>query len=560
MIMRSPRILCMALAIFGLSACAYEVPRTGIGGYMAASHAIEVNDTRAASSFLKEALKREPDNPLILTQAFEFEMTEGNFRAALQLAKKLDAAEAATAPMAAFLAFDAFLKKDWQATSENLDHVRGLGLDSLVAPLLRGWILTLQGDLEAGLAVMDTMKQIPAFDRFRVVHMAYMLDFAKRQELALEAYKEALKDSRIRSLQPLVANASLLVRAARGDEAVELLQIYLLKLPQSYVLQAALKEVKAGKAPASVAFDPRQALAYSMLNAATQLARDRVSGPAILYARLSQYLSPKIEETHLLLGNLFLETGRTGTARASLALISGDSPLSEFARVREAHALRREDKSDRALEVLRVFLKKHPENVLVRSTLADFLRESERFEEALTEYTLAVESSSDGVEADWFLYFSRGVTNEQIGNWPAAEMDLRKSLELNPGEPIVLNYLGYSLIDRGKNYDEARGFIEEAVRKSPNDGAIVDSMGWVQFLLGEYDDAARHLERAVELEPTDPIINEHLGDAYWMVGRKLEARFQWRHALVLNPEESRVKSIENKIALGLATVERAGNN
>ena len=85
-------------------------------------------------------------------------------------------------------------------------------------------------------------------------------------------------------------------------------------------------------------------------------------------------------------------------------------------------------------------------------------------------------------------------------------------------------------------------------------------MGWVQFLLGEYDDAARHLERAVELEPTDPIINEHLGDAYWMVGRELEARFQWRHALVLNPEESRVESIENKIALGLATVARAGNN
>ena len=137
---------------------------------------------------------------------------------------------------------------------------------------------------------------------------------------------------------------------------------------------------------------------------------------------------------------------------------------------------------------------------------------------------------------------------------------MRKSLELNPGEPIVLNYLGYSLIDRGKNYDEASGFIEEAVKKSPNDGAIVDSMGWVRFLLGDYEEAVENLERAVELEPTDPIINEHLGDAYWMVGRKMEARFQWRHALDLNPESSRIIGIEKKVALGLAAVERAGND
>jgi tetratricopeptide (TPR) repeat protein len=527
---------------------------------MAASHAIEVNDTEAASIFLKNALEREPDNPLILSQAFEFEMTEGNFRAALQFAKRLHAADAATAPMTAFMAIDAFLKKDWQATSEYLDHVKGLGLDSLVAPLLRGWMLTLQGDLEAGLAAMDTMQKVAAFNRFRIVHKAYMLDYTNRNELALEAYQEALKDSRIRSLQPLVANASLLVRINRIDEATELLQSYLLKLPQSYVLQAALKEVISGRAPAVVARNPRRAVAYSMLNAATQLARDRVSGPAILYARLSQYFDSRIEETNLLLGNLFLETGRTGTARASLANISGDSPLSEFARVREAHALRREDKSEQATEILRVFLEENPDNVLVRSTLADFLRESGRFEEALVEYTLAVNSSSGETESNWFLYFSRGVTNEQIGNWSAAETDMRRSLELNPGEPMVLNYLGYSLIDRGKNYEEARGLIEEAVKQSPNDGAIVDSMGWAQFLLGEYEDAVKNLERAVELEPTDPIINEHLGDAYWMVNRKLEARFQWRHALVLDPEESRIESIENRIALGLASVERAGNN
>lgn len=541
----------------GLAACAGNIERTGIGSYMAASHAIELKDIEAASEFFNEALKREPDNPVILAEAFEFEVTEGNFPAALRLADRLDSLGAANAPAEIFLALEAFKKRNWQAARAHLASVRGLGLDSLIAPLLKGWMLTIEGDLEGAFKEMDGMSKVAVFNQFRQTHMAFMYDYADEKEKALTAYAGVLQRPNLRSLQPLVANASLLVRNGEREAAEAMIEGYLKRLPESPILKDTLERIKGGRAFPSIARRPERALAYSLLNAATQLARDRVNSPAILYARLSQFMYFDIEETNLLLANILLAEDRTGTARRALEHIPADSPFSDFARVREAHALRREKKDKAANRVLRRFLEREPDNVLVRSTLADFLRESNQFEAALKQYSLAVESSSKLPNTDWFLYFSRGVTFDQLDRWDEAEQDLRKALDLNPEEPTLLNYLGYSLIDRGKNYDEAKGFIEKAVANRPNDGAIVDSMGWVQFLLGDFEEAVENLERAVELAPTDPIINEHLGDAYWMVDRRLEARFQWRHALVQKPEEKRIASIEKKIALGLTVTSRA---
>lgn len=541
----------------GLAACAGNIERTGIGSYMAASHAIELKDIEAASEFFNEALKREPDNPVILAEAFEFEVTEGNFPAALRLADRLDSLGAANAPAEIFLALEAFKKRNWQAARAHLASVRGLGLDSLIAPLLKGWMLTIEGDLEGAFKEMDGMSKVAVFNQFRQTHMAFMYDYADEKEKALTAYAGVLQRPNLRSLQPLVANASLLVRNGEREAAEAMIEGYLKRLPESPVLKDTLERIRGGQTFPSIARRPERALAYSLLNAATQLARDRVNSPAILYARLSQFMYFDIEETNLLLANILLAEDRTGTARRALEHIPADSPFSDFARVREAHALRREKKDKAANRVLRRFLEREPDNVLVRSTLADFLRESNQFEAALKQYSLAVESSSKLPNTDWFLYFSRGVTFDQLDRWDEAEQDLRKALDLNPEEPTLLNYLGYSLIDRGKNYDEAKGFIEKAVANRPNDGAIVDSMGWVQFLLGDFEEAVENLERAVELAPTDPIINEHLGDAYWMVDRRLEARFQWRHALVQKPEEKRIASIESKIALGLTVTSRA---
>jgi len=182
------------------------------------------------------------------------------------------------------------------------------------------------------------------------------------------------------------------------------------------------------------------------------------------------------------------------------------------------------------------------------------LRNNDRFDEAEIAYTAAIDLRGDSSPEDWVLYFYRGISHEQSKDWDAAEADFRKSLELNPTQPQVLNYLGYGLIDRGEKLDEALGMIEKAVAGDPQQGYIIDSLAWAFFKLGRYEEALEPMERASLLEPVDPVVTDHLGDVYWMVGRKLEAQFQWRRALSFEPTEKDAARIQRKLEVGLDVV------
>ncbi|MHA1134841.1 MAG: tetratricopeptide repeat protein, partial [Alphaproteobacteria bacterium] len=154
-------------------------------------------------------------------------------------------------------------------------------------------------------------------------------------------------------------------------------------------------------------------------------------------------------------------------------------------------------------------------------------------------------------KGNWALYYSRGVSNERLKNWPAAEADFEQALELAPDESLILNYLGYSWVDQGLNLEQAMDYIRKAVKLKPDDGYYVDSLGWAYYRLGNMPEAVEKLERAVELRPDDPIINDHLGDAYWRVGRTFEAKYQWEQSLLLKPEDDQIVVLKEKIASGL---------
>ena len=168
--------------------------------------------------------------------------------------------------------------------------------------------------------------------------------------------------------------------------------------------------------------------------------------------------------------------------------------------------------------------------------MGDLLRGEDRFAEAEAAYTRALQRLPAIDRRHWRLLYARGIAYERTKRWPQAEADLLKALELEPEQPFVLNYLGYSWVDQGLNLDRAKAMLHRAVELRPEDGFIVDSLGWAYFRLGEHDKAVTYLERAVELEPGDPVINDHLGDGYWRVGRTREARFQWQRALTFEPE------------------------
>ena len=183
--------------------------------------------------------------------------------------------------------------------------------------------------------------------------------------------------------------------------------------------------------------------------------------------------------------------------------------------------------------------------------LGDLLRGEDRFAEAEAAYTRALQRVPAIDRRHWRLLYARGIAYERTKRWPQAEADLLKALELEPEQPFVLNYLGYSWVDQGLNLDRAKAMLHRAVELRPEDGFIVDSLGWAYFRLGEHDKAVTYLERAVELEPGDPVINDHLGDGYWRVGRMREARFQWQRALTFEPEPELATVIQDKLVNGL---------
>jgi Flp pilus assembly protein TadD len=245
---------------------------------------------------------------------------------------------------------------------------------------------------------------------------------------------------------------------------------------------------------------------------------------------------------------------RKNEALALYDAVSPSSPLFWTARLRKAVTLDELKRTDEAIAQLKQMAGERADQYEPLTRLGDMLRAKKRYDEAASSYSQAVKRIGELAKPHWSLLYARGIAYERSKQWPKAEADFLGALKLSPEQPFVLNYLGYSWVDQGLHLDRAKGMIERAVQLRPNDGYIVDSLGWVLYRLRDYEGAARRLERAVILRPDDPTINDHLGDAYWRVGRFLEARFQWRRALSLDPDKKDIPTIEKKLQRGLADV------
>ena len=274
-----------------------------------------------------------------------------------------------------------------------------------------------------------------------------------------------------------------------------------------------------------------------------------------MHARLASHIRPGLTEARLLAAELLEAQEQYTLAAAALDGVPESSPWFVTAAIRKANTERGAGDPEAGIATLTALAESHPDQIEVHSALGDMLREAERFPEAAEAYDRAIALIDDPRPAHWVLYYTRGISHERAGDWPAAEADFRQALELQPDQPLVLNYLGYSMVEKRENLDEALGMIERAVRGEPEDGYITDSLGWVLYRLGRYDEAVPHMLRAVELVPDDPIVNDHLGDVLWMVGRQREAEFQWRRALSFGPaDDLDMERVRRKLEVGLDAV------
>jgi Flp pilus assembly protein TadD len=349
------------------------------------------------------------------------------------------------------------------------------------------------------------------------------------------------------------AYGEFLERHGHAAAAINLYQAALKGDASNSLVQEALARAKAGR-PAPHAPTFAEGAGRALLAPAALLLAEKQPQLGLVYLRLVLRLDPKRDEAWLLVGDTLAASGQLDAARDAYARPQAGSPSYVAARERLIGSYDQPGDAPIELKLAEETVKNAPDNTDAMALLADALRLNNRYAESAQVLDKVI--AQTGAKTSWTLYYMRGVALDQAGDWARAEQDLKTALALSPEEPDVLNYLGYSWIDRGEDINAAKAMIERAVAAEPDSGAIVDSLGWAYYHLGQYPQAVEQLERASELEPADPDINDHLGDAYWRAGRRVEARFQWEQVLSMQPTDKLRAKVEAKLKSGLDTAPR----
>ncbi|MFQ5774251.1 MAG: tetratricopeptide repeat protein [Kiloniellaceae bacterium] len=524
---------------------------SGYGAYLAGLFAGHQRDLSAAADYMLQALSYDTENAQLLNRILMLVAADGRHAKAVQIARRLDAINPGHSLAALVLAVDA-LERD--AFEEADGHLAGLpkrGLSTVTAPLLRAWLQVARGDVAGAMERAAPLKNKSGFGVLYSLHAGLMNDVAGETEAARINLEDALKLAGQPSLRLVWLTGNFFERTAHRQRAAELYRAFLARNPNSTIIGTALERAESGVAAPPVVADAKAGMAEALFNLASLLSQERAEEVALVHVYLALRLKPDFVIARVLLGEILQAQGRSTDAIAVYRQIPVDSPFSWMVRMRVAEELERMDKVDEAVAELESLAAARPERFEPLLRLGNLLRNKERFAEAVKAYDRAVARVDAPTRRHWTLYYFRGIALERLSQWSRAEQDFLLALELEPEQPFVMNYLAYSWVEKELNLDKAKSMLVRAVELRPDDGFIVDSLGWVYYRLGEYQRGVTHLERAVELRPQDPVINDHLGDAYWRVGRHQEARFQWRRALSLEPEENLVPKIEAKIQHGL---------
>jgi tetratricopeptide (TPR) repeat protein len=396
------------------------------------------------------------------------------------------------------------------------------------------------------------LASIQGFAVMHNLHAGLILDLGGDAATAEKRYRQASGGGARVTLRNVEALGSLLERGGKAAQAKTLYAKYLAENPDSLMLAPAVARLDTGAPAPPLVETAIDGAAEVLFNLAGMLTRENSAETALMYGRLALHLRPDFPIAQMLVGRILESVGRPRDAIEVYENIARSSTLSWSARLRKAASLETLGEDERAIEQLRLMVGEETARPDVLVNLGDILRSKKRFGESVEAYDKAISRIGAMRKRHWTLLYSRGIALERSKQWPRAEKDFLAALELNPDQPYVLNYLGYSWVDQGIKLDRAKTMIQRAVELRPNDGYIVDSLGWALYRIAEFPGAVRHLERAVELRPQDPTINDHLGDAYWRVGRRAEARFQWRRALSLDPEPEQTEQIRSKIQSGMA--------
>jgi tetratricopeptide (TPR) repeat protein len=520
------------------------------GNYLAARHAGSERDSAAAAAYYLNVLKADPKNPDLLGRAFLSVLTGGDIDQAGKLADRLLQVDHTDRIAHLVVGVRALKQKDYVAARQNFTQsVRGPVTD-LTATLLTAWALAGSGDTRAATDTMDKLSGPDWYSIFKDLHAGLILDLANNKKDAGKRYERAYKVDPT-AVRMVEAYGRYLARSGNKADALKVYEDFNKVLPDHPLIVQEMKAVNDGDKLPVLVDSPQSGAAEALYGLGASIGRRGGEDLALIYLQLALYLEPSHVMALLSLADLYESLKKPDLAIKVYERVPASSPLSRNAEIQLAGDLDQLDRSDEAKKKLEHVIAEHPKDTEAILALGNIQRGRKEFAECADTYGKAIDTIPNPDKSNWVMFYFRGICYERSHQWPGAEADMKKALELFPEQPLVLNYLGYSWVDQGVHLDDGMDMIRRAVEQRPDDGYIVDSLGWAYFRTGNYDEAVKNLERAVELKPDDPTINDHLGDAYWRVGRTLEAHYQWSQAKDLGPEKEDLPKIEAKIKDGL---------
>ncbi|HYF21823.1 MAG TPA: tetratricopeptide repeat protein [Caulobacteraceae bacterium] len=546
--------LAAVLAVAGGASAQVERPKVApsldspslYGRFLAGRSAMQTGDSRDGAAMLAQASAAAPGDQVLRERAFSASLLAGDVTSAAKLAP---AAVDKDNPALHSLGR---LTRAVEAMAEGRGREAHAALSGeplefphrLAAAMIGPWAAASAGRWDDALKPVETDERLIRL--FAEFSRARLLEARRKPDEAEAAYKGLMADGAGASLFRM-PYGEFLERRGRRDEALALYDEGLAVDPNDGLLKGARERAAAG-ADAPDVPDMKTGAAESLFTGAALMMSQRQVELAAIYLRLSLRLDPNSDPAWLMTGDAMNQLKDEGSARAAWARVRPESRWWIDARTRTAWSLQQGKETEKALALAEETRRARPASAEAVLTLADLYRAGGRHEDAAGVVSAFL---GDRPASDWRLLYLRGAAWEQAGRWDLAEKDMLEALKLSPNEPELLNFLGYSWIDRGVRLNEGMAMIRKAVAARPHSGAIQDSLGWAHYRIGEYEKAVEHLELAVELDPNDPALNDHLGDAYWMIGRKAEAGFQWARVLTLKPDAKLTASVEAKLKDGL---------
>ncbi|MGK2226998.1 MAG: tetratricopeptide (TPR) repeat protein [Devosia sp.] len=524
------------------------------GAYMAGQQALQDLRTDEAARYFYLAAQADWQNPVLVERAFIAFAADGQIGQAASTAKHLLELDPTNELAELVVATEALKERRYDAAERQLGAIGQDSFTGITASILRAWALVGGNRKSEADDMLDTLGE-SGLDDFLVFHRALMAEVAGETDLAIDLASQAFES------EPYVARivevySRMLANAGKLDEAKDVITEFQSQGLSHPVVTVVGEQIEAGQRPGIFAPNVQVGAAEMFHGIGVALSRDGSLDLSLVFLRMGLYLDPNADVISLALGELLDTAGQHDAANRIYDGVPVTSAMKPTAVVRIAQNLDALGDREEALRRLSNIVVTRPHDLDAVSVYGDMLRYDEQYAEAAAAYSHALEITGGDHPSDWRFYYVRGIAYERAKEWPKAEADFLKALELNPDQPAVLNYLGYSWIDQDMHLEEALGMIEKAVDAQPQDGYIVDSLGWAFYKLGRIEEAVRTLERAVLLRPNDPELNDHLGDAYWKVGRRLEARFQWNVAAAMDEVGNVKERVAEKLADGL-TAENA---